>query len=55
MFHRFEAEKWPSANGSSKQICDRELGRAIRALAIEAYRNAATAVAKEETEIEVES
>jgi hypothetical protein len=52
MFHRFEGEEWPSANGSAQEICDRELSRAIRALAIEAYRNAATAAAKLETEVQ---
>lgn len=49
MFHRFEGEKWQSTNAD---IYDCELKRAIRALAIEAYRNAATAVAKIETEVE---
>ncbi|HEY3972331.1 MAG TPA: phage portal protein [Candidatus Sulfotelmatobacter sp.] len=52
MFHRFEGESWASANGSAHEICVRELSRAIRALAIEAYRNAATAAAKLETEVE---
>lgn len=52
MFHRFQTESWPSANGSAHEICDRELSRAIRALAIESYRNAATAAAKLETEVE---
>jgi HK97 family phage portal protein len=52
MFHRFESERWPAANGSGPEICDRELLRAIRALAIESYRNAATAAAKIETEVE---
>lgn len=52
MFHRFGSESWPSANGSAHEICTRELSRAIRALAIEAYRNAATAAAKSETEVE---
>ena len=52
MFHRFEGESWTSANGSAHEICARELNRAIRALAIEAYRNAATAAAKLETEVE---
>jgi HK97 family phage portal protein len=51
MFHRFEIEAWPSANGSAEKICNRELNRAVRALAIEAYRNAATSAAKQETEI----
>jgi hypothetical protein len=55
MFHRFESEAWASANGHAKEICGRELTRAIRALAVECYRNAATAAAKEETETEVES
>ena len=50
MFHRFETEKWAQANGSADQICVRELNRAVRALAVESYRNAATIAAKEETE-----
>ncbi len=54
MFHRFEGEAWANANGRAKEICGRELMRAIRALAIETYRNAATAAAKEETQIETE-
>lgn len=52
MFHRFQTEAWPSANGSAHEICDRELSRSIRALAIESYRNAATAAAKLETEVQ---
>lgn len=51
MFHRFKNEGWSTANGSADEICGRELARAVRALAIEAYRNAATSAAKEETEI----
>jgi HK97 family phage portal protein len=50
MFHRFSSEGWAAANGRSQSICDRELLRAVRALAVEAYRNAATAAAKQETE-----
>jgi hypothetical protein len=51
MFHRFQTEAWAQANGSADQVCHRELTRAVRALAIESYRNAATLAAKEETEI----
>lgn len=52
MFHRFEGDAWSKANGNAQAICDRELLRAIRAFAVEAYRNAATLAAKQETEVE---
>jgi phage portal protein BeeE len=51
MHHRAGNENWHSANGHSKEICERELARAIRALAVEGYRSAATRVAKQETEV----
>jgi HK97 family phage portal protein len=51
MFHRFQTEGWPQANGSSEQICQRELTRAVRALAVEAFRNSATLAAKQQTEL----
>jgi hypothetical protein len=50
MQHRSKNESWPAANGNADAICQRELLRAVRALAVEAYRNAATAAAKQETE-----
>jgi phage portal protein BeeE len=53
MFHRFQSESWSTANGHGDEISKRELARAVRALAVEAYRNAATSVAKQQTEIEV--
>jgi HK97 family phage portal protein len=52
MQHRSQNESWATANGNSDAIAERELVRAIRALAVEAYRNAATAAAKQETEVE---
>lgn len=52
MLHRAQNESWATANGHSDQICSRELKRAVRAIAVEAYRNAATAAAKKETEPE---
>jgi len=54
MLHRSQQDKWAKANGNSDAIAQRELVRAIRALAVETYRNAATLAAKEETE-EVEA
>jgi hypothetical protein len=51
MHHRFINEAWRSANGRAQEICDRELHRAIRAIAVEVYRNAATSKAKEQTEV----
>lgn len=51
MRDRSRKEQWNSANGHTGQICDRELKRAIRALTIEVYRQAATRAAKEETEV----
>jgi hypothetical protein len=52
MLHRARNEKWANANGNADAISQRELVRAVRALAVEAYRNVATAAAKEETEVE---
>jgi len=51
MRDRSKKEQWSSANGHGNEICDRELKRAIRALAIEVYREVATRAAKEETEV----
>jgi HK97 family phage portal protein len=51
MLHRCRNEKWAGANGNADTIAHRELVRAVRALAVEAWRNAATAAAKEETEV----
>lgn len=51
MLHRSQNEGWASANGHGDVICERELRRAVRALAVEAYRNAATGAAKELTEV----
>jgi HK97 family phage portal protein len=53
MLHRARNESWANANGNADAIARRELVRAVRALAIEAYRNAATAAAKKEIESEV--
>lgn len=55
MFHRYQSESWPAANGSAKEICKRELQRAIRAFAIEAFRAVGTAAAKLHTEVEADS
>jgi phage portal protein BeeE len=49
MHHRSTNEGWRAANGRAGEICDRELQRATRALAVEIYRSAATRKAKEET------
>lgn len=51
MRDRATKEQWSSANGRSNDICSRELARAIRAMAIHVYREAATRAAKEETEV----
>src|SRR5579864_944769 len=51
MRDRSKKEQWSSANGHGNEICDHELKRAIRALAIEVYREVATRAAKEETEV----
>jgi HK97 family phage portal protein len=56
MQHRARNEKWAGsdgerANGHGDEIAQRELGRAVRALAVEAWRSAATAAAKEGTEV----
>jgi hypothetical protein len=50
MHHRAQNESWSTANGNSDTICVRELRRAVRSLAVEAYRNVATAAAKQHTE-----
>jgi HK97 family phage portal protein len=55
MQHRSRNESWGTANGSADAIAQRELVRAVRALAVEAYRTAATSAAKEEIDIEVKS
>ena len=52
MLHRCLNEGWAQLNGQAGAAATRELRRAVRALAVEAYRNAATAAAKEETEVE---
>lgn len=51
MHHRSNNEAWHSSKGTDAQICDRELVRAVRALAVEVYRNAGTRKAKEQTEV----
>jgi len=51
MLHRARNEKWAQANGNADSIAQKELLRAVRALAVEAWRNAATAAAKQETEV----
>jgi HK97 family phage portal protein len=51
MLHRARNEKWATANGNTDAIAQKELLRAVRALAVEAWRNAATAAAKQETEV----
>lgn len=50
MHHRSQNEAWATANGELQTICQRELLRAVRAIAVEAYRSAATAAAKKATE-----
>lgn len=55
MQHRATNDAWATANGNADAIADRELKRAIRAIAVEAYRNAATAAAKKETSEVTES
>jgi HK97 family phage portal protein len=52
MHERSQREQWSSANGHSREICDRELARTIRALTVEIYREAATRRAKQITEVE---
>jgi len=42
--------EWQSANGNTEQVCEHELRRAVRAIAIEVYRSMATARAKRLTE-----
>lgn len=44
---------WKSANGSAGQVSDRELMRAVRAIAIEVYRSVATRIAKTKIPAEV--
>ncbi len=51
MLHRAQNEGWASANGDGDVICARELRRAVKSLAVEAYRSVATAAAKHETEV----
>jgi hypothetical protein len=51
MLHRSQNEAWRTSNGDGDAICNRELRRAVKALALEAYRNVATAAAKKETEV----
>lgn len=50
MLHRSRNESWASANGNADSIARRELLRAVKALAVEAWRNAATAAAKQATD-----
>jgi len=52
MHHRAQNESWATANGDADAICERELMRAVKAIAVEAYRTAATSAAKQETEVE---
>ena len=52
MLHRYLNEGWSQLNGQTDAASTRELRRAVRALAVEAYRNAATSAAKKETEVE---
>lgn len=52
MLHRSRNENWAQSNGNGDVIAQRELVRAVRALAVEAYRTAAIAAAKDETEVE---
>lgn len=47
MYHRFNKESWATANGKSDSICQRELDRAVKALAIEVYREVGTRAAKQ--------
>jgi len=49
MRDRAQREQWSAANGHFSEICQRELQRAVRALAVEIYREAATRQAKAET------
>jgi hypothetical protein len=51
MHHRYQSGGWRQANGNARDICDRELDRAAKALAIEIYRLAATRAAMAATEI----
>lgn len=50
MYHRFKAESWPTANGNSEAICQRELSRAVKYLTVEVYRDVAARAAKQELE-----
>ena len=43
--------EWLAANGNASQVAEKELARAIKAISIEVYRNAATAKAKQLTEV----
>ena len=51
MHHRYQNGGWSQANGRGAEICDRELARAIKALTIETYRQAATRAAMAASEI----
>jgi HK97 family phage portal protein len=51
MLHRSRNESWAAANGNADAVSKRELLRFVRAMAVESYRSAATAAAKEETEV----
>lgn len=55
MHHRAQNEAWSQLNGDRAAVCLRELRRAVRALAVEGYRNAATFAAKRDTEPQLES
>jgi hypothetical protein len=54
MQERAKREDWASANGHTDRVCGRELGRAIRAISVEIYRNAGTRAAKKKTELPLE-
>lgn len=54
MQERSKTEGWSNANGHTNEICGRELGRAIRAISVEVYRNAGTRAAKKKTEVPLE-
>lgn len=54
MHHRYKVGRWNDANGHSGKICDRELDRAVKAFAVEAYRSAATRLAMQQTELSEE-
>ncbi len=54
MHHRYKTGAWSQANGRAGEICDRELERAVKALMVETYRQAATRTAMAESEISEE-